>query len=168
MERDLNGQMIPDAFEVAGRRMALEMAAMAQRALDLKLIEKTVINPEDVATHKPKVQWTRKDGTTGQREAWRRELTGYQTGQKEKAKAREKRARNNGTAPSGAPTGDAKAPVNAGTAAALQGDPGHRLNGHDDASPLREVEGAGGQSQPSANPRGQSCRPTPIHTEAAD
>lgn len=158
MERDLNGQLVPDAFEVAGRRMALEMAAAAERAIAAGAKVRR-IEPVDLTDHKPMAKWVRKDGTTGQREAWQRQLSGH--------KSHQKRARNK-TAPSGAPTGDAKAPVSAGTAAALQGETGHRLNGPDDASPLRKVEGLEQQLHPSANPRGQSCRPTPIHTEAAD
>ncbi|WP_376956321.1 hypothetical protein ABNQ39_00005, partial (plasmid) [Azospirillum sp. A26] len=91
MERDLNGFPIPSDYQIFSRRDALDMAAMAQQAIDAGLFADRADNEIDPATHKPQSKWTRKDGTTGQREAWRRELTGYQTGQKEKAKAKAKR-----------------------------------------------------------------------------
>lgn len=82
MERDLNGHMIPDAAEVAGRRTALEMAAMAQQAIDAGLFGDRGDHQIDPATHKPRSKWARKDGMTGQRETWQRQLSGHRANQK--------------------------------------------------------------------------------------
>jgi hypothetical protein len=80
MERDLNGQMIPDASEVSSRRTALELAALPQDAIAAGA-KVHRIEPVDLADHKPIAKWVRKDGMTGQRETWQRQLSGHRAGQ---------------------------------------------------------------------------------------
>lgn len=86
MERDLNGFPVPDIAEIAGRRVALDMAAMVERAIAAGVVKPRRIEPDDLIPHKPKAKWTRKDGSTGQREAWRRQLSGHQSAQSAKAR----------------------------------------------------------------------------------
>lgn len=86
MERDLNGFPILDVSEIAGRRVARDMAAMVERAIAAGAVKPRRIGPGDLVPHKPKAKWTRKDGSTGQREAWRRQLSGHQSAQSAKAR----------------------------------------------------------------------------------
>jgi hypothetical protein len=86
MERDLNGFPVRDAFSIASRRDALEMAALAQQAIDAGRFEDRGGSQIDPATHKPRSKWARKDGMTGQRETWQRQLSGHKAGQKRKAR----------------------------------------------------------------------------------
>ena len=89
MERDLNGFPILDIAEIAGRRVALDMAAMVESAIAAiaaGVVKPRRIEPDDLIPHKPKAKWTRKDGSTGQREAWRRQLSGHQSAQSAKAR----------------------------------------------------------------------------------